>query len=93
MPRRHVEEIGYLKSFPHLLGTIFSFAGDEHAAAEQEEPRGRHEDWSEFQTMSDLVLVPAACYPVYPAVATRGHLPEGGIMVDAGGAYVFRNEP
>ena len=32
----------------------------------------RHEDWSEFQSMSDLVLTPAACYPVYPAIAARG---------------------
>ena len=43
--------------------------------------------------MSDLVLTPAACYPVYPAMAARGPLPPGGIMVDAGGAYVFRHEP
>ncbi len=43
--------------------------------------------------MSELVLTPAACYPVYPAVGARGPLPPGGIMVDAGGAYVFRHEP
>ena len=24
--------------------------------------------------MSDLVLTPAACYPVYPAIAARGPL-------------------
>jgi seryl-tRNA synthetase len=39
------------------------------------------------------VLMPAACYPVYPAIAARGPLPAGGITVDAGGAYVFRHEP
>jgi seryl-tRNA synthetase len=39
------------------------------------------------------VLLPAACYPVYPAIAARGPLPPGGVMVDAGGAYVFRREP
>ena len=43
--------------------------------------------------MSDLVLVPAACYPVYPAIAARGPLPPGGVTVDAGGSYVFRSEP
>ena len=43
--------------------------------------------------MTDLVLLPAACYPVYPAIAARGPLPAGGVTVDAGGAYVFRNEP
>jgi seryl-tRNA synthetase len=93
IPRRQLEEIGYLKSFPHLAGSIFSFEGDEEQAAEQEERASRHEDWSEHQGMTDLVLTPAACYPVYPAVAARGKLSPGGITVDAGGSYVFRHEP
>jgi seryl-tRNA synthetase len=93
LPRRQLEEIGYLKSFPHLAGSIFSFEGDEEQAAEQEEHASRHEDWSEHQEMTDLVLTPAACYPVYPAVAARGKLSPGGTTVDAGGSYVFRHEP
>jgi seryl-tRNA synthetase len=93
LPRRQLEEIGYLKSFPHLAGAIFAFDGDEEQAAAQEERAQRHEDWSEFQSMTDLVLTPAACYPVYPAVAARGPLGAGGITVDAGGSYVFRHEP
>jgi len=93
LPRRQLEQIGYLKSFPHLAGSIFAFEGDEEQAAEQEERAGRHEDWSEYQAMTDLVLTPAACYPVYPAVAARGPLKPGGITVDAGGSYVFRHEP
>ena len=43
--------------------------------------------------MTDIVLTPAACYPVYPAIAARGPLPSGGVMIDAGAAYVFRHEP
>jgi len=93
MPRRDLETVGYLKSFPHLAGSIFSFAGSESDAAEQYQRASRHEDWSEFQGMTDLVLTPAACYPVYPAVAARGPLASGGITVDAGGSYVFRHEP
>ena len=93
LPRRRLEEIGYLKSFPHLAGSIFSFEGDEEQAAEQEERAERHEDWSEHQEMTDLVLTPAACYPVYPAIAARGKLAGGGVTVDAGGSYVFRHEP
>ena len=31
-----------------------------------------HEDWSDSQTMTDFVLLPAACYPVYPWVASAG---------------------
>jgi seryl-tRNA synthetase len=93
LPRRQLERIGYLKSFPHLAGSIFAFEGDEEQAAEQDERASRHEDWSEYQAMTDLVLTPAACYPVYPAVAARGALRAGGITVDAGGSYVFRHEP
>jgi seryl-tRNA synthetase len=93
LPREQLEKIGYLKSFPHLAGAIFAFEGDEQQAAAQEERARRHQDWSEFQSMTDLVLTPAACYPVYPAVAARGPLKAGGITVDAGGSYVFRHEP
>jgi seryl-tRNA synthetase len=93
LPRRDLERVGYLKSFPHLAGSIFAFEGTEDEAREQFERASRHEDWSEFQAMTDLVLTPAACYPVYPAVGTRAALPAGGIVVDAGGAYVFRHEP
>lgn len=93
LPRRQMEEVGYLKSFPHLACTVFAFEGDEEAAAEQEQRAEAHEDWSGHQQMTDLVLKPAACYPVYPAIAARGPLAPGGVMVDAGGTYVFRHEP
>jgi seryl-tRNA synthetase len=93
LPRHQFEKSGYLSSFPHLAGTIFDFEGDEDAARVQAERAADHEDWSESQTMSELVLTPAACYPVYPAVAARGRLPAGGIVVDAGDSYVFRSEP
>jgi seryl-tRNA synthetase len=93
LPRRDLESVGYLKSFPHLAGSVFAFEGTDSQAGEQYGRACRHEDWSEFQSMTDLVLTPAACYPVYPAIAARGRLPEGGVTVDAGGAYVFRHEP
>ncbi len=93
LPRRDLERIEYLKSFPHLAGSIFAFEGTEAQAAEQYGRACCHEDWSEFQEMTELVLTPAACYPVYPAIAARGALPAGGVTVDAGGAYVFRREP
>jgi seryl-tRNA synthetase len=37
--------------------------------------------------------MPAACYPVYPAIAARGPLAPGGAFVETGGAWVFRHEP
>lgn len=93
LPRRQLESSGYLSSFPHLAGSIYAFDGDESQARVQSERAGRHEDWSEFQRPTELTLMPAACYPVYPAIAARGRLPEGGAFVDAGGAWVFRHEP
>jgi seryl-tRNA synthetase len=93
LPREQLETSGYLGSFPHLAGTVFSFEGGEQEAAEQLELASRHEDWSAHQRMSEMVLTPAACYPLYPAVARRGPLPEGGLTLDTGDAYVFRREP
>lgn len=93
LPKSQIESSGYLKSFPHLAGSVFSFEGDESQAVEQHERASRHEDWSEFQDVTDLMLVPAACYPVYPAIAARGRLPEGGVTIDTGAANVFRHEP
>jgi seryl-tRNA synthetase len=93
LPREQLESSGYLHSFPHLAGSVFAFAGSEADALAQEERAARHEDWSEHQQMTDLALVPAACYPVYPAIASRGPLPASGVVVDAGAAWVFRHEP
>jgi seryl-tRNA synthetase len=93
LPRYQIEKNGYLGSFPHLAGSVFSFDGNDGAAAEQEARAAKHEDWSEFQSMTDLVVLPAACYPVYPEIAKRGPLPAAGVIVDTGDQWVFRNEP
>jgi seryl-tRNA synthetase len=45
------------------------------------------------ERVTELALLPAACYPVYPAIASRGPLPGDGVTVDTGAAYVFRHEP
>jgi len=45
------------------------------------------------ESATELALLPAACYPVYPAIAARGPLPRDGVTVDTGPAYVFRHEP
>jgi seryl-tRNA synthetase len=93
IPRRDLETVGYLRTFPHLAASLFAFDGSEADAEEQQERASRHEDWSRFQEMTDLVMAPAACYPVYPAIAARGPLPPGGVTVDVGPALVFRREP
>jgi seryl-tRNA synthetase len=93
LPRKQIEDLGYLENFPHLAGTVFSFEGSELEARAMAEMAGKHEDWSEHQHQTDLCLTPAVCYPVYPAVARRGALPAGGVTIDPGGSYAFRHEP
>ena len=93
IPRKTLEKAGYLNSFPQLCGAVFSFEGPDSAALELAERAGQGRDWSRHLHMTEVVLVPAACYPVYPAVASQGPLPKNGATLDLGGSYVFRNEP
>src|SRR5580704_169335 len=93
IPRRTLEKAGYLGSFPQLCGVIHSFYGDDFSAVAVAERAQRGEDWSTYLSPTGVTLVPAACYPSYPAVAMRGPLPEGGVTLDLGPCYVFRNEP
>jgi seryl-tRNA synthetase len=92
MSRTQLEKSGYLKSFPNLLGCVCALHGSEasiRAAADRHEQGA---DWTSALTSSDLVLSPAACYPVYPIAAARGQLPRGGWQFDIE-ADVFRHEP
>lgn len=93
MPRRTLEKAGYLGSFPQLCGVVFSFDGTTASALTLAELAQRGEDWTTYLSATDITLVPAACYPSYPAIALRGPLPRGGVTLDLGGCYVFRNEP
>jgi seryl-tRNA synthetase len=92
MSRRQLEESGYLKSFPNLLGCVCALQGSEAAirtAADRYETGG---DWTTSLEASDLVLSPAACYPLYPMVASRGCIPAGGLIFDVA-TDCFRREP
>jgi seryl-tRNA synthetase len=93
IPKRTLEKAGYLKSFPNLCGAVFSFTGKETEALDLLERANRGDDWGFHLSMTDVVLVPAACYPAYPAIGRRGPLPVGGTTLDLGASYVFRNEP
>jgi seryl-tRNA synthetase len=92
LPRAVLERTGYLASFPHLATSVFGFEGTEADGAELVARVQRKEDWSELLTSTDLMLLPAACYPVYPLVAEAGPLPAGGRLIDVQ-SYCFRREP
>jgi seryl-tRNA synthetase len=88
--RSDLERSNYLKSFPHLVGTIDSFQGTERDHLELLRMVESGADWSGKFEHTDLVLTPAACYPVYP-MAT-GILPRNGRLFDVQ-SYCFRHEP
>ena len=92
MSRRTLERSGYLKSFPNLLGCVCALGGtaDDIAVAAARHEAGQ--DWTETLEASDLVLTPAACYPLYPLAAKRGRLPPGGLLFDVA-SDCFRREP
>ena len=92
MSRRQLEKSGYLASFPNLLACVCALHGTEGAIRAAADAGGAGGDWTQSLTASDLVLSPAACYPVYPMVAERGPLPGGGLLFDVE-ADVFRHEP
>ena len=92
MSRSQLEKSGYLNSFPNLLGCVCGLHGTErdiHAAVSRFAAGG---DWTTSLSPADLVLSPAACYPVYPIAARRGPLPAGGLRFDVA-ADCFRREP
>lgn len=71
VPRSLVERAGYVRAFPHLLGTVHSFTGtpaDWQRLAPHAVEGG---DWDSAQRPGDLVLLPAACYPVYATLTGR----------------------
>ncbi|MBB1091565.1 amino acid--[acyl-carrier-protein] ligase [Rhodopseudomonas palustris] len=92
MSRSQLEKSGYLKSFPNLLGCVCGLHGTEqeiNSAVSRFDAGG---DWTTSLSPADLVLSPAACYPVYPIAASRGPLPVGGLRFDVA-ADCFRREP
>jgi seryl-tRNA synthetase len=92
MSRRQVEKSGYLKSFPHFLGCVSCLGGEEADVRATVERSEAGEDWTGALAAADLVLSPAACYPVYPLAASRGDIPAGGLLFDVA-CDCFRREP
>ena len=92
MSRRQVEKSGYLKSFPHFLGCVSCLGGAEAEVRSAVEKSEAGENWTDGLSAADLVLSPAACYPVYPLVASRGDVPAKGLLFDVA-CDCFRREP
>jgi seryl-tRNA synthetase len=92
MSRRQLEKSGYLRSFPHFLGCVSCLSGTETDIRSSVDRFEAGEDWTSGLSAADLVLSPAACYPVYPLVASRGEVPANGLLFDVA-CDCFRREP
>jgi seryl-tRNA synthetase len=90
LTRSDFERSGYLGSFPHLAGVVHSFTGSEHAHRDLLQTAADGGNWSATFPPAEIVLTPAACYPVYPTLT--GTLPQKGRLVDVM-SYCFRHEP
>ncbi|MDO9181217.1 MAG: amino acid--[acyl-carrier-protein] ligase [Bacteriovorax sp.] len=88
--RAHYLKTEHVYNFPDLLGSIHSFKKREPEQAEMIRKLNDNEDWTRDLDPTDVMMTPAACYPVYPA--NSGTLPLGGKTIDLTG-HVFRHEP
>lgn len=88
--RAHYCGTDHIYNFPDLMGSVHSFTGREAEHTELLHKFEQHEDWAHDLDATEVMLAPAACYPLYPSAT--GTLPEGGRLVDLK-SYVFRHEP
>ena len=88
--RKLIEQVGYMDNFPQLCGSISSFFGDEREARALSGRIHAGEPWDDALAITETMLTPAACYPVYPLFS--GLLREGGRLVTLL-AWVYRHEP
>ena len=90
LPRALIEKMGYLDNFPQLAGSVHSFTGGDAAARELSERVHAGARWEDMLDPTEVMLVPAACYPVYPTFS--GLLPGAGRLITVLN-WVFRHEP
>jgi seryl-tRNA synthetase len=90
MPRQVLERTGYLSSFPDLIGSVSTFAGDDKDHKRLMEVAQAEGDWTAMLEDAGVSLCPAVCHPLYPTL--RGTLPDGGGRYDVVG-WCFRHEP
>lgn len=88
--RKHYLMIDHIETFPNLMGSVHTFAGKDREHIEMLRKRNAGEDWTRDLAPTEVMMVPAACYPLYPTAT--GTLPAGGRTVDLI-SFVFRHEP
>lgn len=90
VPRSIMEKVHYLHTFPQLCGSVHSFFGTDKETKALCECADAGGQWGDMLKQTDVVLSPAACYPVYPSIA--GTLPAEGRLLTVLN-WVYRHEP
>lgn len=90
LPRALIEKLGYLENFPQLAGSVHSFSGNDKQARELSALAQGGQRWEHMLDPTEVMLTPAACYPVYPNFS--GLLPHAGRLLTVLG-WVYRHEP
>jgi seryl-tRNA synthetase len=90
MNRQHYLCTDHIENFPDLMGSVHSFMGKEADHFQLLNKKQNGEDWTQSLQATEAMMVPAACYPLYPTAT--GVLPENGRIVDLR-TFVFRHEP
>lgn len=80
----------HIQNFPDLMGSVHTFTGGERDHIRMLNQREAGEDWTTSLTPSEIMLTPAACYPLYPTAT--GELNSDGRLVDLR-SFVYRHEP
>lgn len=88
--RGDYRKLSHLHNFPDLIGSVHAFTGNEADHRRMAAKFDAGEDWSTELVPSPVVMIPAACYPLF--AAATGVLSAEGRTVDLFG-FVFRHEP
>lgn len=91
LSRKQYLQTTHIETFPDLMGSVHSFTGNERDHARLLAKRAAGEDWTTELSPTEVMMTPAACYPLYPT-ATGTTLPAEGRLVDLR-SFVFRHEP
>ena len=89
--RKHYLTVDHIETFPNLMGSVHTFVGKDREHLEMLRRQKAGEDWTRDLAPTEVMMVPAACYPLYPT-ATGTVLPKVGRTIDLI-SFVFRHEP
>ena len=90
MPRRVLEQSGYLGSFPDMIGTVSTFQGDNKDHKKLMDLAQSGGEWTDLLQAADVSLCPAACSSALSD--PDRHTARGGRRYDVSG-WCFRHEP